>query len=149
MKLLIKPLNEYASLKYISDNDTRLERGDSGYDLYVCEDQTIEPWTTAKIQLGIAAQPATTNVSGYYLYPRSSISKTPLGLANSIGIIDYGYRGEICAVVRNFSNEPFTIKQGERYFQLCAPDLTPLKIEIVQELDLTIRGSGGFGSTGI
>lgn len=147
MKLQIKLLNDFATSVYKTDNETRLLRGDSGYDLYACLDQVVEAWSTAKIPLGIAGQPVS-SPTGYYLYARSSISKTPLGLANSIGIIDYGYRGEICAVVRNFSDKPFEIKQGDRYFQLCAPDLLPIQIQIVQELDSTIRGSGGFGSTG-
>jgi dUTP pyrophosphatase len=150
MQLLIKLLNDFAIGAYKEDNEARLSRGDSGYDLYVCKDQMIEPWSTAKIPLGISGQPLVdSKPGGDYLYPRSSISKTPLGLANSVGIIDYGYRGEICAVVRNFSDKPFEIKQGERYFQLCAPDLTPIEIRIVQELDSSLRGTGGFGSTGL
>ena len=146
MRLFIKTLNSFASSVYSEDNELRFTRGDSGYDLIVCSDYTVEPWQTCKIPLGIAAEPADTN-SGYYLYPRSSISKTPLGLANSVGIIDAGYRGEICAVVRNYSNIPYQIKKGDKLFQLCAPDLKPLVIKIVNELNSSIRGSGGFGST--
>lgn len=150
MILAIKLLNDFAKTVYKSDNESRLTRGDSGYDLYICENQIVEPWSTAKIQLGIACQPIIDGKSsGYYLYPRSSISKTPLGLANSVGIIDFGYRGEICAVVRNFSDKSFELKQGERYFQLCSPDLCPIQIKIVDELNSSIRGDGGFGSTGI
>jgi dUTP pyrophosphatase len=147
MKLLVKTLNVFACEVYKSD-ETRITRGDSGYDLFCCVNQVVEPWSTCKIPLGICAQPINTD-SGYYLYPRSSISKTPLGLANSVGIIDNGYRGEICAVVRNYSNEPYKINQGERLFQLCAPDLKPFEIQIVNELESSIRGEGGFGSTGI
>jgi len=54
----------------------------------------------------------------YYLFPRSSISKTPLRLANSIGLIDGGYRGEIVAMVDNIYDEDYEVKEGERYFQL-------------------------------
>jgi dUTP pyrophosphatase len=70
-------------------------------------------------------------------------------LANSVGIIDAGYRGEICAMVRNCSNDLYTIKQGDRLFQLCSPDLKPLDIIIVNELSESERGIGGFGSTGL
>jgi dUTP pyrophosphatase len=148
MKLNIKLLNEFAEQKYTESNESRFERGDSGYDLFVCEELTIQPWSTGMIHLGLSAQPTDTT-SGYYLYPRSSISKTPLGLANCVGIIDNGYRGEICAIVRNYSNQPFVVNLGDRYFQLCAPDLKPIEIQIVNTLGNSVRGEGGFGSTGL
>tara|TARA_B100000575_G_C23124594_1_gene651363 strand:+ start:1639 stop:2250 length:612 start_codon:yes stop_codon:yes gene_type:complete len=85
---------------------------------------------------------------GYYLYPRSSLSKTPLRLANSVGIIDSSYRGEIMAAVDNISEEDFEIKQGERLFQLCSPTLEPINYIVTNELSETQRGDGGFGSTG-
>lgn len=150
MKLLVMCLNEFATNVYQPINLECNLRADSGYDLYCCSNHLVEPWAVQKIPLGIACQPVCqgTNLSGYYLYPRSSISKTPLGLANSVGIIDYGYRGEICAVVRNYSNTPYQISQGDKLFQLCVPDLTPWEeIQIVNKLDESIRGTGGFGST--
>ena len=96
---------------------------------------------------------------GYYLYPRSSIVKTPLRIANSVGIIDSGYRGELAAVVdkHDASNDWKTVlkrecKKLDRLFQICAPDLAPFQVELVErETDLsaeTERGGGGFGSTG-
>ncbi len=96
---------------------------------------------------------------GYYLYPRSSIVKTSLRLANSVGIIDSGYRGELIAVVdkHDSSNDWKTVlkrdcKQYDRLFQICSGDLSPFLVEIVEnESDLgliTERGCGGFGSTG-
>ena len=89
----------------------------------------------------------------YYLYPRSSIIKTPLRLSNSVGIIDSGYRGEITAVVDKIDNQydSFPIHALDRYFQLCHPSLMPFKVIMVntiEELGLTARGDGGFGSTG-
>ena len=102
--------------------------------------------------------------SGYYMYPRSSISKTPLRLANSVGIIDSGYRGELMAKVDNINgcscdcscdNEAgdsvdYVVGQHSRLFQVCAPDLSPFaSVEIVESLDDTSRGAGGFGSTGV
>jgi dUTPase len=97
--------------------------------------------------------------TGYYLYPRSSIVKTPLRLANSVGIIDSGYRGELAAVVdkHDASNDWKTVlkrecKKLDRLFQICAPDLAPFRVELVgNESELsgdTERGSGGFGSSG-
>ena len=100
---------------------------------------------------------------GYYLYPRSSISKTKMRLANSVGIIDAGYRGELIAAVDTIgvygSNDIHHIwketlggiRKYDRYFQICAPNLSPFAVRILDsedELGATERGSGGFGSTG-
>jgi dUTPase len=98
--------------------------------------------------------------SGYYLYPRSSIVKTPFRLSNSVGIIDSGYRGEIMAVVDNSDNKNNDIKECiQRYmprmtrmFQICSPTLEPFLVRIVdseEQLGVTPRGRGGFGSTGV
>lgn len=84
----------------------------------------------------------------YYLVPRSSISKTPLIMVNSVGIIDAGYRGEIKVPLHNLGTENYTIKKGERLFQIVSRDLTPINLEITTSLSETSRGSGGFGSTG-
>ena len=87
---------------------------------------------------------------GFYLYPRSSLSKTPLMLSNSIGIIDAGYRGYIKGAFRNLSGGEYTIGNQKCLLQICAPTLEPFQVVIVgNELDLgtTKRGSGGFGST--
>ena len=79
---------------------------------------------------------------------RSSTIKSPLRLANSIGIIDAGYRGNVIAAVDNISNEDYIIEKGTRLFQLCSPDLEPITYELVNSLNETSRGTGGFGSTG-
>ena len=84
----------------------------------------------------------------YLLIPRSSISKTPLRLSNSIGLIDGGYRGELIAYCDNISNDPYKVLKGQRLFQILAIDGVPLEIEMVSELSESIRGSSGFGSTG-
>ncbi len=101
---------------------------------------------------------------GFYLYPRSSISKTRMRLANSVGIIDAGYRGELIAAVDTtgvygshdihhiWSETLGPIKKYDRYFQICAPDLAPFMVQIVDSEDAlgaTERGAGGFGSTGV
>jgi dUTPase len=102
---------------------------------------------------------------GYYLYPRSSISKTRMRLANSVGIIDSGYRGDIIAAVDTIGifgssdiwhiwKETLSpIKKYDRYFQICSPNLSPFLVHIVEtESELgepTARGAGGFGSTGL
>ena len=127
---------------------------DSGFDLYFPADVKCLSGKSTKIKLGVKiamfrnADDSKPSV-GYYIYPRSSISKTPLRLANSVGIIDSGYRGELMAVVDNQSAEDYIIKRGQRLFQVCAGDLTPIiKIHFC-ELNSTERGEGGFGSTGL
>lgn len=121
---------------------------DSGYDLYCTETITIPACTVGTIDFKLSCSPEFSKPSGYYLYPRSSISKTPLIMANSVGIIDHSYRGNIMAKVYNTSHSPYEVKRGERLFQLCMPTLEPFTVEFVDELDQTDRGTGGFGSTG-
>jgi len=86
----------------------------------------------------------------YWMLPRSSISKTPLRLANSVGLIDAGYRGPLLAMVYSTGRD-VAVAFGDRYFQIAGPELQPFeRIEIVDEIPggATIRGAGGFGSTG-
>ena len=86
----------------------------------------------------------------FYTYARSSISKTPLRLANNQGIIDAGYRGSLIGMfdaLQRHSEETYA-----RLLQICAPGLVPIYVEIVDSLEElgpnTSRGEGGFGSTG-
>lgn len=86
----------------------------------------------------------------FYLYARSSIAKTNLRLANSVGIIDSGYRGNIGAYFDVLSTG--VLEEKSRYVQLCHPSLDPFELIMVyNEADLgsTRRGAGGFGSTGV
>ena len=99
--------------------------------------------------------------TGYFLYPRSSISKTPLRLANSLGIIDSGYRGNLIGMFdvvnidkdekREYNDADYYIKKYDKLVQICAPNLCPIFVEIVDTLEQlgeeTERGEGGFGST--
>jgi len=123
---------------------------DSGYDLYIPNTLTLPPNSTTLVDLMIRCQlqpAASQNSHGYYLYPRSSIYKTPLRLANSVGIIDFNYRGSLKVAIDNRSAEPYEIKGGERLFQLCMPDLRPFKVVLGHVNMKTDRGEGGFGST--
>jgi dUTP pyrophosphatase len=101
--------------------------------------------------------------TGFYMYPRSSLSKTKLRLANSVGIIDSGYRGNLIGMfdVVNVDDDDRKINQNmadyfaktnDRLVQICAPGLVPIFVEIVENEDElgndTERGSGSFGSTG-
>jgi dUTPase len=91
----------------------------------------------------------------YSIFPRSSIYKTPLMLANSVGVIDAGYRGWLCSAVRILPEsdgaEPYVLEKYSRITQLCLPSLAPFLVKMVEreeDLNETTRGSGGFGSTG-
>ena len=144
MHLKIKPRNNLVSRMY--EEHGQFHDGDAGLDLFVVEKQTVEAGKTALINLGISCE--TSEKKPYFLMPRSSISKTPLRLCNSIGLIDAGYRGEIMAAVDNVKHEDYTINSGQRLFQIVAMDGSPLSFELVDELSATGRGAGGFGSTG-
>lgn len=88
----------------------------------------------------------------YNLFARSSIVKTSLRLANSVGVIDSGYRGNIIGVFDNLSLKYESIDKYTRLLQLCSPTLKPLFVCIVDSIDelgITKRGKNGFGSTGI
>jgi dUTP pyrophosphatase len=150
MKLLIKTENPVLTTVY--NNHQHYNPGDSGLDLFCPETITINPGETVKINLQIKCEALSDdrqrNVS-YYLYPRSSIIKTPLRLSNSVGIIDAGYRGDIIAYVDNIKNKSYTISQGDRLFQICAGNLEPIEFQLVNDLSNTQRGTSGFGSTGL
>ena len=157
MKLLLKPLNEEIKSMYhdsatAESNTSREVRGDAGLDLYCPGNLEVLPGQTKcidfKIQCEGLSDSDARNVC-YYLYPRSSISKTPFRLANSVGIIDAGYRGNLMAMVDNTSKEVQTIQKGTRLFQICGRYLEPIHLELVELLSESERGNEGFGSTGL
>mgnify|MGYP006131472333 CR=1 FL=1 len=163
-------------------------RLDSGIDVKFPKNVTIPPNGVAKIDLGVRAiclrllDPASANPDrilleeggvppgavlpidpveipwAYYILPRSSISKTPLALANTVGLIDLGYRGSLIVAVRNLSDEAFTVEAGTALFQIVSADLAPPEYEVLTPDDpraekyfgagATARGAGSFGSTG-
>ena len=134
---------------------------DSGFDLYQPKKIRLVPINPVLLEIYScdmkvkAAMYEGAQPVGYYMYPRSSISNTPLRLANSVGIIDSGYRGNLGA--------KFDHKEGwvgwesedyHRLLQICSGSLKPFRVVIVdtvEELNKygdTERGEGGFGSTG-
>ena len=127
--------------------------------------ENINPVNKLDFMVSCSAQMITDGAkcfnTGYYMYPRSSLSKTRLRLANSVGIIDAGYRGHLTGMfdvvnidVNNNSNEEadFWGRKFDRYVQICAPGLVPILVQIVNTMEElggeTARGGGGFGSTG-
>ena len=135
-------------------NDGLLEPcPNSGFDLLLPEEYSLSTGTV-KIDHGIKAVLLTDSSGSYIptpfcLYVRSSIYKTPLRLSNNVGIIDSGYRGNLASVFD--VSEPVVLKRGQRLIQVCAADLAPFRVELVDEerLGQTARGEGGFGSTGV
>lgn len=159
MKLLIKinhDNEDFLKSKYRQDstdeaNSLRAERGDAGFDLYFPEDLVFEPNKMTMVDLGISCEGLSDNDNRnvcYTLECRSSISKTPLRLANSRGIIDAGYRGNLKVAIDNISDEKFSIQRGQRLFQICGRYLETINVDVVDELSNSIRGNDGFGSTG-
>ena len=120
----------------------------SGFDLAVPLSFQVESGSIVKVDFKVkGAMYEDDEPIAYYLYARSSIVKTGLRLANSVGIIDSGYRGNLMAYFDVIKNDRVDVYQ--RLVQICAPDLKPFKVEIVDSLDQTERGDGGFGSTGV
>ena len=121
----------------------------AGADLYACleEDVTIEPGQTVLIPTGLAMEIPV----GYagLIYARSGLSvKRGLAPANKVGVIDADYRGEFMVALLNHGTQAQTISHGERIAQLViTPVITP-GFQEVEELSDTVRGAGGFGSTG-
>lgn len=142
MKLKIKKLHPYAIIpKYAKD-------GDAGLDLTaVSKEKGIGGICTYGIGLSLEIP------YGYVglLFPRSSVYKYELSLANSVGVIDSGYRGEVMVKFRNtdWTNENnCTYDIGDKVAQLVIIPHPEVEIEEVEELSETVRGAGGFGSTG-
>lgn len=121
----------------------------AGADLYACIDEEVqfEPGETKLIKTGLAMEiPA-----GYagLIYARSGLaSKKGLAPANKVGVIDADYRGEIMVALHNHNTVSVSIEPQERIAQLVITPYLTAHFEETQELSDTVRGTGGFGSTG-
>ena len=128
---------------------SKAHNDDACYDIYAERDQIIKPGETKLVHTGIKVEIPT----GYegIIRPRSGLSlKTPLRIANSPGTIDAGYRGEICVIMTNISNDQiYTIKQYDRIAQFTIKPVIDFILEEASDLATSSRGEGGFGSTGL
>ena len=109
---------------------------------------TIKPKETVKIRTGLKVEIP----KGYFgaIYPRSSVgTKKHLMLANTVGVIDSDYRGELATFFYNYGEEEILIKNGDRLSQLIIQPYEQVTIKCVDELSETERGEGGFGSTDV
>jgi len=131
---------------------------DAGFDIYLPEEINASSYNSSQIKVDYKikccahiVKSGRERATAFYTYGRSSISNTNLRLANNQGIIDAGYRGNLMAkfdVISSQIHNKFT-----RLMQICAPSLLPIHVIIVNKLEdlgeQTLRGTGGFGSTGI
>ena len=143
VKVLFKRLNHNAKVpNYKTD-------GSSGMDLMACiEDQIlIAPQTSKLIPTGIAiAIPEDTEVQ---IRPRSGLAaKSNISVLNTPGTIDSDYRGELKVILFNHGKDEFIVNNEDRIAQMVLMPVLKVKFEEINELPETIRGSGGFGSTG-
>lgn len=139
----IKKINENAIIP------TYGTKYSAGADLYACLDAplTIEPGATVLVHTGLSMEIP----EGYagLIYARSGLStKRGLAPANKVGVIDADYRGEIMVALYNQSRVPQTIEQGERIAQFVITPFLTANFIVSEELSDTVRGEGGFGSTG-
>jgi dUTP pyrophosphatase len=159
MQVKFKKLHEDAVLPSYA------KPGDAGMDLTAVEkgevihsaDLLSDSWYYVEYKTGISVEIP----EGYVglLFARSSISKSSLILANGVGVVDSGYRGEIClrfkidnALMGTYIDEtskPCTYKKGDRIGQLVIIPYPTIEPEFTEELTTTERGAGGFGSTGM
>lgn len=148
--LQLYTLNEDIKAMY-----TKSDTGsDSGFDLYLPSEMVFPPRKVIYVNFGVSAK----NVSffdpdmslPFWLLPRSSISKTPLRMANSVGLIDRDYRGNLIAALENTSDTDFIAVKGSRFIQVAQPGLCSFAVEWMDQPHAeTKRGDGGFGSTGL
>lgn len=141
MKLKIKKLVDNAVIP------SRAREGDAGLDLTAVSMQKVDEGNHGYIEydLGLSMEIE----SGYVglIYPRSSISKTGLWMANGVGVIDSGYRGPIKVRFKHIPNtDLYSI--GDRVAQLVIQKQEDVDIELLEELSTSERSDGGFGSTG-
>ena len=143
MKIQLKKLREGAVMP------KRGSEYSAGYDLFACIDApvTLGPHETVKIGTGISASVP----EGYFgaVFARSGLAaKQGLRPANCVGVCDSDYRGEYIVALHNDTEFPQTVSSGDRIAQLVILPFMEADFEFVDELDVTGRGAGGFGSTG-
>ena len=143
MKVNVKKLNDKAHLPAYGSPFA------AGADLYALleGELTVQPNETVFVHTGIAVELPAGTVG--LVYARSGLAcKQDLAPANKVGVIDCDYRGEIMVAIHNHGKTPRTIADGERIAQLVIAPYYVAEFEEAAELSETVRGAGGFGSTG-
>ena len=142
---------KYIKLREDAITPTRGSEKAAGYDLYANIDGndsiTINPGETVVIGTGLSFELPDNTFAA--IFARSGLStKSGLAPANKVGVCDSDYRGEYMVALHNHSNVPATINHGDRIAQMVVMPFIPIELE-EGELSNTIRGTGGFGSTGV
>ena len=149
MNILIKP---EPNTKIFYEVLTNHDKENAGFDIFCPDDLTINPGETLRVDMRVKCVFTKNNKSQHaFLMARSSIDKTPLMLSNSVGLMDKNYRGNVIASFRHvFSDQPpYKIKRGQRLVQMVPMNGEEFDCKIVESLNTTSRGEGGFGSSGI
>ena len=136
-------------LKNTAKMPTRATNGSVGFDIAASLEETavIEPGETKMVGSGFAI--ALSEGYAAFIYARSGLGiRHGITPANCVGVIDSDYRGEVIVGLRNNSNEPFTVNDGDRIAQMVITKCEMPKPVLNETLDETLRGDGGFGSTG-
>ena len=148
MELKIKPLSDKLGKEI--PFPAYATAGAAGMDLRSCLDAplTLNPGDRVGVPTGFAiALPGPEWVA--YIFARSGLGiKNGITLPNCVGVIDSDYRGELIVALTNLSDTPYTIQPGDRVAQLVISPVVQAQISLVDQLDETDRGTGGFGSTG-
>ena len=123
--------------------------GDAGLDLRSSESLVLKPFERAMVSCGIAV--AIPEGHAGLVLPRSGLAaKRGISIVNAPGLIDSNYRGEVKAILVNLDpNDDFEISHGDRIAQLLIVSYPAVQLEEAEELDRTVRGSVGFGSSGV
>lgn len=122
--------------------------GAAGMDVRAAEDCTLKAGETKLVATGFSM--AIPNGMEAQLRPRSGLAlKHGITLLNSPATIDADYRGEVKVILTNLGREDFEVSRGDRIAQIIIARVERVELQIVEELDETLRGSGGFGHTGI
>ncbi len=126
---------------------TKAHADDAAFDLRARQETTIQPYTAATIPTGLFLElPVGFEAQ---VRPRSGLAaKFSMTVLNSPGTIDAGYRGEIMVIMFNAGKKPFMVDRGDRIAQMVMQNLPQVKLISADELTTSIRGDGGFGSTG-
>lgn len=148
-KYVLKVCTDNENLRNMYNTHGPAYHDDAGIDLFVENDILVPANAKSfKSPLGVSLELVDDrgkNVS-YTLVARSSICLTPLRQV-SIGIIDAGYRGKLSLIVDNISDEDYFVGRHTKLAQVCAPDLKPIKVIVVDRLSRSSRGINGLGST--
>ncbi len=141
MKVNVKKLSENAKLPAYGSEYA------AGADLYAAEPVCIAPGETAFVHTGIAVELPAGTVG--LVYARSGLAcKQDLAPANKVGVIDCDYRGEVMVALHNHGRETRSVERGDRIAQLVIAPYYTAQFAEAEELSETVRGAGGFGSTG-